>query len=285
MEAAQKQMAEHQNGPLTHISSTQGFFPYKKFATEEEQSQILKSIEDSLDKVTPFQRKQYERTIEHLKDDKSANLQLVLVPATAGYEKGVEDQAYLFPPHTPGTPMAITAAMCLQYPLSRGTVHIKSSDPNELPTVDPAFLSHPADAAVLAAGVKVRSKGATCTNAVADLISHRCATRQPNRSISRARSQSASSLRPIKIFKTPSKPEMLFTILCCPSIIVVAALHWATLLTADLSSRAQGISELLTHRCSRITFPAISCRRCMLLRRRLLIVSIANDYQSVRARC
>lgn len=80
---------------------------------------------------------------------------MVLVATRAGYEKGVQDQAYLFPPHTPGNPMAITAAMCLQYPLSRGSVHIKSSDVNEHAAVDPAFLSHPADAAVLAAGVKV----------------------------------------------------------------------------------------------------------------------------------
>lgn len=80
---------------------------------------------------------------------------MVLIPATAGHEKGVGDQSHLFPPHTPGNPMCITGAMCLQYPLSRGSVHIKSSDVNEQPAIDPAFLSHPADAAVLAAGVKV----------------------------------------------------------------------------------------------------------------------------------
>lgn len=51
--------------------------------------------------------------------------------------------------------MGIMGAMCLQYPVSRGTVHIKSSDPTEHPAVDPAFLTHPADAAVLAAGLKV----------------------------------------------------------------------------------------------------------------------------------
>ena len=32
MEAAQKQLMEEQAGPLTHISSTQGFFPYKVIA-------------------------------------------------------------------------------------------------------------------------------------------------------------------------------------------------------------------------------------------------------------
>ena len=66
----------------------------------------------------------------------------------------------LLPPPAPGQPMGLTGAMCLQYPLSRGTVHIKSSDPNEHPTVDPNFMSNPADASVLAAGAKV------CTGAL-----------------------------------------------------------------------------------------------------------------------
>lgn len=68
----------------------------------------------------------------------------------------MEDQSQIFPPPPEGQGMGIMAAMCLQYPVSRGTVHIKSSDPTEHPAVDPAFLAHPADAAVLAAGVKVR---------------------------------------------------------------------------------------------------------------------------------
>lgn len=108
--------------------------------------------------LTPFQRKQYERTAEHLNDDKSANLQLVLVCHGAGYDEGIQDQSKLWPPVEPGNPMSITAAMCLQYPLSRGSVHIKSADPTQHPTLDPGFLTHPADAAVLAAGVKMLGK-------------------------------------------------------------------------------------------------------------------------------
>ena len=108
--------------------------------------------------LTPFQRKQYERTLAHLKDDKSANLQLVMVPATADLS-GIEDQSHLFvPPASPDAPHQITAAMCLEYPLSRGTVHIKSADPFAHPAVDPNFNAHPADAAVLAAGVKMLDK-------------------------------------------------------------------------------------------------------------------------------
>ena len=102
--------------------------------------------------LTSYQQKQYKQTIEQLKADNSANIQIVLVPAMAGFDKGVEDQSQIFPPPTPGQAMGITIAICLQYPVSRGTVHIKSSDPKEHPAVDPAFLDHPADAAILAAG-------------------------------------------------------------------------------------------------------------------------------------
>ena len=34
MAAAQKELMENQSGPLTHISSTQGFFPYKVTAAQ-----------------------------------------------------------------------------------------------------------------------------------------------------------------------------------------------------------------------------------------------------------
>ncbi|KAK4616901.1 Dehydrogenase citC [Fulvia fulva] len=159
MEAAQKQLAETGGGPLTSVCTMQGFFPYKMFATQEEQDRIVKSIESDLPNLTPYQRKQHERTLAHLKDNKSANLQLVLVPSHFGMEKGVEDQSVVFPPpDNPEDPGGVSAAMCLQYPLSRGTVHIKTSNPNDHPAVDPAFLSHQADVDVLAAGLKMLGK-------------------------------------------------------------------------------------------------------------------------------
>ena len=112
-----------------------------------------------MSKVTPFQRKQYERTLQHLKDDKSANMQLVLIPATGDYEHGVQDQSRLFvPPASPEAPHQILGAMCLQYPLSRGSIHIKSNDPFQHPAVDPNFMAHEADSLVMAAGLKMLSK-------------------------------------------------------------------------------------------------------------------------------
>ncbi|KAK3621607.1 hypothetical protein LTR56_022714 [Elasticomyces elasticus] len=156
MAAVQKQYMETQSGPMSHIASMQGFFPYKLFANNDEQREITEAVEESMSTLTPFQRKQYERTLQHLKDDKSANLQMVLIPATGDFEHGVADQSRLFvPPSPPDAPHQLTAAMCVQYPLSRGSIHIKSSDPFQHPAVDPNFMAHPADALVLAAGLKM----------------------------------------------------------------------------------------------------------------------------------
>lgn len=93
----------------------------------------------------------------HLKDDKSANLQLVLIAHNLGVD-GYADQSKLFPPLEPGKPMSITVALCLQYPLSRGSVHIKTADVNDHPALDPAMLKHPADTAVIAIGLRLIEK-------------------------------------------------------------------------------------------------------------------------------
>lgn len=44
--------------------------------------------------------------------------------------------------------------MCLEHPLSRGTVHIKSSDPQAAPEIDPGYFRNEVDAKILATGMK-----------------------------------------------------------------------------------------------------------------------------------
>lgn len=44
--------------------------------------------------------------------------------------------------------------MCLEHPLSRGSVHISSSNPLEPPTIDPGYFRNEIDAKILAAGLK-----------------------------------------------------------------------------------------------------------------------------------
>lgn len=142
MEAAQKALVEKQGGPLTCISSCQGFFPYNLVATPEELKQTIQSIRDTQSKSTSkFEREQLEQIIAHLQDDKSANLQLVIIPATGNLHEGAENQAVLFPPPSdPTNPYGVTFAMCLQYPVSRGSIHIQSSGKS---LSHPLFLSFP----------------------------------------------------------------------------------------------------------------------------------------------
>ncbi|KAK4963641.1 hypothetical protein LTR10_001270 [Elasticomyces elasticus] len=158
MAAALKELATHQNGPLTSFLSWQGFFPYKLFASIPEQDEIIRSIEASLPALTPFQRKQYERIMDHLKDDRSANLQLIVIPRTITsdfYNTGEDQSKFFLPPLRPDAPQQVATVVGLQYPLSRGSIHIRSADPLVQPAIDPNVLSHPADAAILGAGGKV----------------------------------------------------------------------------------------------------------------------------------
>jgi len=43
--------------------------------------------------------------------------------------------------------------VCLEHPLSRGSVHIESSDPTKQPRIDPGYFRQAADAKILAAGI------------------------------------------------------------------------------------------------------------------------------------
>jgi choline dehydrogenase-like flavoprotein len=157
IEEQQKIYMETQKGALASNSCCMGFFPYSSLVSKEELEKTIKSIEDTPNQ-TPFQKKQYEQVIAHLRNPKSANLQFVLIPATGDFDGGIEDQSKLFAGPKPGEPNGIVMAVCVEYPVSRGTVHITSSDPFKEPRIDPGYCSHPADAAVIAAGLALMDR-------------------------------------------------------------------------------------------------------------------------------
>lgn len=113
----------------------------------------IASIEDISDQ-TAFAKKQRETVIAHLKDEKSANLQLVFAPVTGHMIGSQEDQSKLLAPVEKGRNYSVTLVACLQYPVSRGSIHVRSSNVEDQPDIDPAYLRHEADLDVLAAGVK-----------------------------------------------------------------------------------------------------------------------------------
>ncbi|GME28828.1 putative aryl-alcohol dehydrogenase protein [Neofusicoccum parvum] len=161
MALAQHALAENQGGPLTSSLSGQGFLAYKRITDllhePEEYSRTLENVRKTQESpdTTPFQKRQLELVMAHLKDDESANLQYLFFPLTAGLtDDTIGDQTNLFPAADPKKPNQMATVSALQYPVSRGSVHIQSADPSKPPVIDPAYLSHPADVAVMAAGIK-----------------------------------------------------------------------------------------------------------------------------------
>lgn len=52
----------------------------------------------------------------------------------------------------------VSLLVCLEHPLSRGTVHITSSDPKAHPRIDPGYFRNEVDAKILAEGIKWMDK-------------------------------------------------------------------------------------------------------------------------------
>ena len=52
----------------------------------------------------------------------------------------------------------LSLLVCLEHPLSRGTVHITSSDPTKAPRIEPGYLRNNVDAKILAEGIKWMDK-------------------------------------------------------------------------------------------------------------------------------
>ncbi|KAL2823537.1 GMC oxidoreductase-domain-containing protein [Aspergillus cavernicola] len=157
MQGVVQQYAETAGGPLSAIGSTQGFFPAKTILSESELAGVVQSIQD-IKPTTPFHAQQLQQVIAHLESDISANLQLVLLPGTVNPTGGPEHQSQVFAPPPPGKPAGVTAGLCLQYPVSRGYIHIQSNDPTTPPVIQPNYITHEADTTVIAAFVRWADK-------------------------------------------------------------------------------------------------------------------------------
>ncbi|KAH7052341.1 hypothetical protein B0J12DRAFT_571855 [Macrophomina phaseolina] len=158
MAAAQKAYVDAKEGPLAAVVSGQGFVSYKQMATTEQMERTIASIRKTQKTSTPFQQRQLDLVIQHLEDEKSANLQYIMLPISANFDdSAVANQANLWPPGNPAKP-GFTWVCCLQYPVSRGSIHISSADHSVQPSINPGYISHPADLAVLSTGLKLADR-------------------------------------------------------------------------------------------------------------------------------
>ncbi|KAI9737412.1 MAG: hypothetical protein M1834_009566 [Cirrosporium novae-zelandiae] len=148
-EVAGAAMAAYQQsglGPLGICSLSSSYMPVAEFASESGSSTIDKLIDQYLDsnkfKDFPGQEKQYELIREIFRNANDASGQYTLAPFQLNPQNGPSPKT-IFAPTTSGSYISIVAV--LNYPFSRGSVHINSADPANQPDLDVGFFTHPLD--------------------------------------------------------------------------------------------------------------------------------------------
>jgi choline dehydrogenase-like flavoprotein len=137
-----------------------GFVPFTSQVNDTELDEALSMM--SMESTLPFQDaefqgKQYKAIAARMRQASSADIQLLGSPANFNIAAGFENCAKLVS-GPPGDKPCYALIVSNMYPLSRGSVHVRSSDALEAPEIDPGFHSHPADAHVLAAGVRLADR-------------------------------------------------------------------------------------------------------------------------------
>lgn len=134
-------------GPLTAGLTGIGFASLHTVCPDLSEAEVNQLI----DKAGQFQstatHKQLKIQEEQLRDPQEAMVQWLPLPAGANMSVADKSVKSMFGHDEPGgfaTLCAITTHL-----FSRGTVHIKSSDPLAHPAIDPNYMSHPLDAEIM----------------------------------------------------------------------------------------------------------------------------------------
>jgi choline dehydrogenase-like flavoprotein len=156
----EKAMAEYmtsKTGPLSSGGSGQCFASYSDLSTPEEIAAIQNSIL-SPDSLTTHTEKAKKLLAEGLGDPNDASLQLIMIGASMNIAELHSQPLLLKPPPEMDGKMGITLIIAVYRPLSVGSIHISSPDPEIDPVIDPKYGTHPADIALLSKGLELAQK-------------------------------------------------------------------------------------------------------------------------------
>lgn len=140
-----------QKGPYASPGMMMGFVSYASLVSPDELEATIQEIEQKSLAKTDFEKAQEKAIVNQLRDPTFANLQTFCIPCRLDVAKG-SDQTQFFGAPPPGK-QQLSLLMCLEHPLSRGSVHIKSSDPLAPPEIDPGYFRNEVDAKILATGM------------------------------------------------------------------------------------------------------------------------------------
>ncbi|KAH0375472.1 alcohol oxidase, partial [Aureobasidium melanogenum] len=154
--AMEKVYQETGEGPYGSPGMLMGFVSYASLVSEEVLNDTIAEIRKNSLAKTDFEKRQEETIISQLSDPKFANIQTFCIGAQLDVSQGDSQIKFFNPP--PEGKTRISLLVCLEHPLSRGSVHITSSDPTQHPRIDPGYLKNGADAKILAEGIKWMDK-------------------------------------------------------------------------------------------------------------------------------
>jgi choline dehydrogenase-like flavoprotein len=149
--AQQDAYEKEQKGVYASPGMMMGFVSYASVATPQEVKATVTMIQKTSLAKTKFEKAQEKIIVDQLTHPTFANLQTFCIPCRLDVAKGSDQTLFFGAP--PTGKQQLSLLMCLEHPLSRGTVHVTTADPFAAPQIDPGYFRNEVDAKILAAGV------------------------------------------------------------------------------------------------------------------------------------
>ncbi|KAG0646445.1 Dehydrogenase mpl7 [Hyphodiscus hymeniophilus] len=156
IQAAMTAYMTDKSGPFSSGGAAMGFVSYADLATPSEVAALQKSILSDND--TGHDAATKKLVAQSIADHTYGSLQFILIPATINMDRFDSQVAMFQPPAHQLGKQGFMLVTCIGRPLSRGSIHITSSDPQADPAIDPGYLTHPADIEVLSKGLQMIEK-------------------------------------------------------------------------------------------------------------------------------
>ncbi|OJJ47408.1 hypothetical protein ASPZODRAFT_2129226 [Penicilliopsis zonata CBS 506.65] len=150
--------AKHHSGALSGSLSLMGFIPYSSHADKMDTtiSRIFSTSTVNSGGLAQqninYQRQQQEVIASRMQSPRSANIQFIGIPAYFNTSTGHQNFTKVMSSPPVGYYPCYSIFVSNMYPVSRGEVHVWTSNPLDAPAIDPGFLSHPVDVDFLATG-------------------------------------------------------------------------------------------------------------------------------------
>lgn len=149
--AMQQQYDKTKDGPYGSPGMLMGFVSYASLVSKDELKKTLDDVRKNSLAKTDFEKRQEDVIVKQLSDPTFANLQTFCIPCRLDLSAGYSQIEFFSTP--PKGKQQVSLLICLEHPLSRGTVHITSSDPTKPPEIDPGYFRNEADLEILAEGM------------------------------------------------------------------------------------------------------------------------------------